>query len=1389
MRAKNKILITLILITLTTSLCAAGSTYNPDFNDDSLLLFKAGYVDTGITKEPRMQNGEHESMAFTTQSMDNEEKYYIVQFTGPIRETWKQEVISQGASIYNYVPNNAFVFRMNETVKSQVYSLDFVKWIGEYKPSYKYMPELVNDEISQLSSLADETRNTYFVLLFSPVDSEKVINEIMAFDGEILSSSGDILKVQMPSSTLPDIATINEVSWIEEYMQPFVFNDMAADIITVNPIRNAYGLKGEGQIVAVCDTGLDTGNKDTIHTDLRGRILSLVDTKGDGSAADQNGHGTHVAGSVLGNGANSGGQYSGMAPEAELVFQAVGDASNSLDLSAGLGEIFQAAYNLDAKIHTNSWGTSSYGAYTIYSQQVDRFMWENPDMLILFAAGNSGVYGSGTINAPGTAKNALTIGASENYRPSLGIYADNINEIAYFSSRGPTADGRIKPDLVAPGTYIYSTKSSLTSGSEYYTYMSGTSMATPIVAGTAALVRQYYMDIEGLPNPSAALIKATLINGAYDMTSGQDRPNYSQGWGRVDLENSIYPRYPQTISYFDNVKALNTTESWNVSYNIPHTPEPLRITLAWTDYPGGGAYTNGLVNNLDLVVIGPEGTYYGNGALDSINNVEGVELASPAAGTYKIMVSGANVPEGPQNFSLVISYDNSNVFPMHNSYTTNTTTEVYINLTHPSGINASSISMTMDSAPVLYSLENIEEGYRVRNLTFQPYSEGYHNVSVSALTNLSQQLDYSWRFYVSAEENVIMIQGLAENAVIQEETFEINISNRKLCNFWYNIDNGSNYTEENTYSFDTTLNLTEGDHIITVFAEDITGNTSSVTVNFTVFTSLPTITSPASGTIYYLPDNSFNISGNAGIATNVSIYVNDMLTDSSHLLSDGAFNINNIPLLNGTNIVNVTSTLNYSEQEYFSPNTTIHISVGETFNTEGNDEATLAVPGIGSIPYPVLNFNITGASANPGSLAGAVVRGHDPCTGSYLAGPAVDIKTMDGSEPVNSYHFGRNVSLTLGYDPAFEVDAGKLTIAWYDPDEEVWVPFRSMVNSSAQTLTTNITHLSVYAPLKDNTAPVITGLSSSRTTTSVTLTWQNSPDTNHIEIRRDGALLTNISGSTVTDSGLSEGATYIYSLRGIDFVGNIGEWYNISVTTDQTALAGSGGGGGGGGGSSSGESAENILFKDVLAVNAMMDTVTTFEFNNEMNDILYVRYLSLKNSGKISTTIEVLKSTSGFTKSAAPDITYRNINIWVGKTGYATEGNIKDPVIGLRVSREWVLNNAIDPYTIRLNRYFGGFWEELVTEQTGSDDSYLYFEAKTPGFSPFAITAKQFALATQGGEPDALLQEMEANTVSLVLGEKYDSAGSGKYVLSGAVLGLSGITLTAYYLFRRRQQN
>ncbi|MDW7731771.1 MAG: PGF-pre-PGF domain-containing protein [Methanolobus sp.] len=1377
--------------------------------------------------------------------MEDTENYYIVQFTGSVQDTWKQNVSSKGASIHDYVPNNAFIVKMNSSTKNKVQSLDFVNWIGEYRPSYKYKPELTEKGTIHISGSEPETTDTYQVMLFSASDNERVTSAITSLGGNVLSSTEDILKIHISADKIDEIALINGIGWIEEYVQPTVNNDIAANITNVYTIHNTYGLNGSGQIVAVCDSGLDTGvNDSSMHADLIGRILSIMDVSNDGSSADQLGHGTHVAGSVLGNGSLSGGQYSGMAPEASLVFQAAGGNHSYLTLPDDLNNLFQQAYDLGARIHTNSWGSSVNGDYTISSRQVDQFMWEHPDMLILFSAGNSGVDSNSdgvidadSIGAPGTAKNCLTVGASENERgDTFGIapylvwgtgswledypvnpirddyMADDSEGIAAFSSRGPTDDGRIKPDVVAPGTFIASARSSIDGSSsgwgaidENYLYMGGTSMSTPITAGSAVIVREYYTDVENLSSPSAALLKATLINGALNIAPGQygtgdyqeidGRPDHSQGWGRIDIENSIYPQYPKVINYFDNPSPLDTGDSWNVSYDILYTSEPLRVTLVWTDYPGSAFVDPQLVNNLDLLVTGPDGTHYGNGAPDTVNNVEGVELTAPVAGTYRIAVNGADVPQGPQNFSLVISYgyDSTYVYPEHGSYTTNSTTEVYINLTHTDGIDPATINMTIDSSQVNHTTVPIEDGYKVENQTAQPYAEGYHNVSVSALTNLSEEISYGWRFYVSVEENVITIQGLEENSVMQEDIFDINISNRKLCDFRYNIDNGTNFTTGTGFSFNTTLNMTEGQHNLTVFAEDITGHINSTTVNFTVFTSQPTIDSPTSGTIYYLPTNSFSLNGSAGVATNVSVYVNRAITNLSYPVPNGIFNISDIPLSNGTNTVNVTSIFNNSEDDYFSSNTTIYLSLGKTFDTDGNDEVTLPVPGIGSnISCPIINFNITGTSANPGNLSAAVVRGNEPGSGSVITGDAIDIRIINGSDANYSHQFGRNVSLTLGYDPYLVTDIEKVMLAWYNPEEETWIPFRTTRNTTAHTVSANITHLSIYAPLEDNTAPVISDLAGSGTLSSITLTWNESEDTDHVEIWRNGAFLGNNSDAQVTDTGLPAGTSYIYGLRAIDFADNIGNWSNTTITTSaSTTTTSSSGSSGGGGGGSTGEDNENIAFKDVLSVYAGKDETVDFDFNDEKNDIDYIRYLSLKNAGKITVTIEVLKNTSTFSNSSAPGTVYRNINIWVGKTGYATEDNIKDPEIGFRVDREWILDNEIDPSSIGLYRYSSGIWDALSTERSGSDDDYLYFEAKTPGFSPFAITGKNTESLTENVVDGNILLKEEVKTSEVPLSEE-TSGSDGESSTSNTRLliytGFTGLILTiAYFLIRKQQ--
>jgi PGF-pre-PGF domain-containing protein len=732
--AKKILIFILIILLMLTGISTAGSSDSAEISVDkglynrNAILLKNAQFDTSIP-QPAVVSADILSISQYPSDVDG---YYIVQFSGYIREEWKQAVSDTGAVIFDYVPNNAFVVRMDPAEKSLVESLDEVQWIGFYRPSYRISPAL-SSAISNAASVSAMTQEgsgveeaaivDIIILLFDAHDNERVVSGIKKLGGEIVDNAGDIIRVRIDGSKIPDIAIMNGVSWIEKYVQPVILNDVAANITNVYDVRNTYGLTGSGQIVAVADTGLDTGvDNESMHDDIEGRIEALHawwSEEGDTGAEDNNGHGTHVAGSVLGNGSRSNGQYAGMAPEAQLVFQALqydgvgywlenGNLYTPTDLSL----LFQQAYNDGAKIHSNSWGSgddTEFGNYTAQSRYVDDFMWNNPDMLIVFAAGNKGENGNGTVIPPGTAKNALTVGASENDRPSNGSDSDNINEIANFSSKGPTDDNRIKPDVVAPGTYIFSTKSSLTTGTGDYVYKNGTSMATPLTAGTAALVRQYYVENESI-SPSAALLKATLINGAANMSLSSN----DQGWGRVDIERSLFPASPRTMRYHDDI-SLNTSESWNVRYYINNSSEPLRITLVWTDYPAAAYASTTLVNNLDLTVTCPGETYFGNGVLDSVNNVEQVELSSPAVEIYTIKVNGTNIPHGAQPFALVISgaldvtpiaITNATAFPTTIEANGSDNTTFNITATGPGGIASVTMNLTAIGGLPIQTLDN-----------------------------------------------------------------------------------------------------------------------------------------------------------------------------------------------------------------------------------------------------------------------------------------------------------------------------------------------------------------------------------------------------------------------------------------------------------------------------------------------------------------------------------------------------------------------------------------------------------------------------------------------------------------------------------------------------------
>ncbi|MEZ4655067.1 MAG: S8 family serine peptidase [Candidatus Eisenbacteria bacterium] len=389
------------------------------------------------------------------------------------------------------------------------------------------------------------------------------------------------------------------------------------------------------------------------------------------------GHGSHVAGTIAGDQSYITGStdYAGMAFGAKLTVQDVG-RDGFLECLLGLVSVpssltaaFTASYDLGARIHSNSWGSSS-NAYDTYAVNIDQFMWTHPEYLIVFANGNSGPSAS-TVGSPATAKNCISVGATQQ--------APNQSTVASYSSRGPASDGRYKPTIAAPGGdsngYIFSVNNNTgnppsatcaVQGSPF----AGTSMATPAVAGSAALVREYFrrgfyplgLDGGDPVAPTGALVKAVLVNCAADVAT-PDIPNNNEGFGRVLLDDALY---------FDgDTRELRTEMDAGVStggvqtfeYEIDSSAEPFEVALVWSDYPATSGASVALVNDLDLVVIAPGGAVYlGNrmssgesttgGTADRRNVEEMFRLNNPPTGIYTIEVHGFNVPQGPQPFAL-----------------------------------------------------------------------------------------------------------------------------------------------------------------------------------------------------------------------------------------------------------------------------------------------------------------------------------------------------------------------------------------------------------------------------------------------------------------------------------------------------------------------------------------------------------------------------------------------------------------------------------------------------------------------------------------------------------------------------------------------------------------
>jgi len=658
--------------------------------------------------------------------------YVLIQTTAPLSPDQTDELARLSVVVQEYVSENTYLCGYKGTDLTSIRSLPFVTWANVYLRGFKVAPNLRPAGMTPAAHILptpaasshSRTPHTVDIVFHEDADTgsdalRTAVSAAARVDKDTLPMGRRKVRLTVQEKYLDDLAAIDAVRVIQEVPEVKLDNNVARQILNANVVVSGTTYQGDGQVVAVADTGFDNRSTTSPHSAFTGRVARLYALGRATKTDDPDGHGTHVCGSVLGDGtsASMGGAIQGTAPRAQLVVQSLVDSSGNLGgIPADLTDLFEPPYRDDgARVHTNSWGAEDPSLpYDQGATEIDRFVWNHPDLVICRSAGNNGTDGNrdgavdpAQVGSFAAAKNCITVGGSESVRreiqpdfPTYGSrrpsafpkppihddqYADNAGGMYASSSRGPTQEGRFKPDVVAPGTSILSTHSRNapdaentfgTSSDHDYFFDTGTSMATPLVAGCAAVLRETLVR-NGMPTPPASLIKALLINGAVELTGQYSpseagpSPNNNSGFGRVDLLGSVILPGPNPDAGFGDGGPLNQGEEDTITVEIPReSPRnnsvasavptgvgisslgaTFKITLVWSDPAGAN-----LQNDLDLIVKAADGSErHGNmgisNGFDSVNNVEQILWSNMPPGEAQVTFRATRITRFPQPYA------------------------------------------------------------------------------------------------------------------------------------------------------------------------------------------------------------------------------------------------------------------------------------------------------------------------------------------------------------------------------------------------------------------------------------------------------------------------------------------------------------------------------------------------------------------------------------------------------------------------------------------------------------------------------------------------------------------------------------------------------------------
>lgn len=653
----------------------------------------------------------------------------IVQFPGPIAHEWADALERSGARIVQYIPNNAYVVLVDAATSS---ALDVkasrgedLQYSGPYEPYFKLGSTLA-ERVKSLSATRKIQLTVQVVSWEGNASTKAAIEKLAGKQGGWQDLRGvEALTFAATEGDIAALAKMRDVFAVEEHLVPHKMDEVQDQIVAGNFAAGNAGPSGPGYltwlqgmgfpndpaqypIVDIVDDGLGNGSVtngagDRILTrdgdGVTTRVMALRNCTSDALGDGKAGHGHLNTGIVGGYDQRAGTPYVdplgyqrglGINPYARLahtkVFANSGSWSTTRCSSTdSVADLVQKQIDDGAKISSNSWGTSTNTydsetrSYDIATRDAGSAAGNQP-LIFVFAAGNDGSAAS-SVGTPGTAKNVITVGASENKRDAndesgawtdgCGVGASGANnamDVINFSSRGPAKGSRVKPEVIAPGTHVQSTASTASgydgtgvcdqyrpTNQTIFAASSGTSHSTPAVAGMSSLVYYWLQTQYADATPSAAMIKAYFMAHPTYLTgvgANTNLPSNAQGYGMPNLGAAFDATMKRYV--FDQGQTFTASgQTWTWSGTVADTTKPLRVAMTYSDAPGATS-GNPQVNNLDLkVVINGTTTYLGNrftgqwsttgGTADASNNYEAVFLPAGTTGTVDITVTATNI--------------------------------------------------------------------------------------------------------------------------------------------------------------------------------------------------------------------------------------------------------------------------------------------------------------------------------------------------------------------------------------------------------------------------------------------------------------------------------------------------------------------------------------------------------------------------------------------------------------------------------------------------------------------------------------------------------------------------------------------------------------------------